>query len=110
MNINGRNMKQAEVIVKYCTDAGMAPELSMGLWNHLVRVYNRIEVLEKSAAEEHGVAALQSGEAPSQQLKPKMPGFLAVIEHVEGVYGVLSEREGQIVSRTREFISRHFGH
>ena len=62
------------------------------------------------AAEERGVAALQSGEAPSQQLKPKMPGFLAVIEHVEGVYGVLSEREGQIVSRTREFISRHFGH
>ena len=72
MNINSRNMKRAEGIVKYCTDAGMAPELSMGLWNHLVRVYNRIEVLEKRAAEEQGMSALQSGEAPSQQLKAKI--------------------------------------
>jgi hypothetical protein len=47
MILNKKNKKHAEAIIKHCTDNGMAAESTMGLWNHLVRMFKRIEVLEK---------------------------------------------------------------
>jgi len=64
------------------------------------------------AAEECGVAALQSGEAPSQQLKPKMPLLEEVEKAVANLYpnSRLSPLERETITHAYIFISRHFGH
>ena len=74
----------------------------------------RQEVIARigSAAEEHGVATLQTGEAPSQQLKPKMPLLEDVLNHVNslsvvGNCNVISRQVGAEIAYN--FISRHFG-
>ena len=67
----------------------------------------RQEVIARmgSAAEERGVSALQSGEAPSQQLKPKMPSLSDFIAWCS-IQGFDLEN----ATASYMYIARHFGH
>lgn len=49
MRLSEHSLKHAEAIIKHCTDNGMAVESSMGLWNHLVKVFIRLDVFEGRA-------------------------------------------------------------
>jgi hypothetical protein len=49
MRLSEHSLKHAEAIIKHCTDNGMAVESSMGLWNHLVKVFSRLDVFEGRA-------------------------------------------------------------
>ena len=65
------------------------------------------------AAEELGAPAEQSGEAPRQQLKPKMPSFAEVYTEWSGVNPHLApktDRERIIAHDIYNIIARHFGH
>ena len=44
---NPKYKKHCEKIIEYCKFHGMDPVATMGLWNHLIRVYNRIESIER---------------------------------------------------------------
>lgn len=63
------------------------------------------------AAEELGVAALQSGEAPSQQLKPKMPLLTEILSaYAAKNPGYMSTNIEGAMCFAYKYISRHFGH
>jgi hypothetical protein len=49
MRLSEHSLKHAEAIIKHCTDNGMAAESSMGLWNHLVKVFKRLDVFDGRA-------------------------------------------------------------
>ena len=46
MILSEQSNKQAKAIIKHCTDNGMDVEATMGLWNHLVKLFSRIDISE----------------------------------------------------------------
>ena len=64
------------------------------------------------AAEELGTIVKQSGEAPNQQLKPKMPSYEECVTGIgdapEGVVSPGSVIVGMVLMY--QYIARHFGH
>ena len=52
MILSDRGKKHVEAITKYCLENGMEDVSMMGLRNHLVRLVNRIEILEERAAKQ----------------------------------------------------------
>lgn len=65
------------------------------------------------AAEERGTIAKKSGEAPNQQLKPKMP----LLEEIQDAFAVDCSDTGHVtadeyaaIDFVYNYISRHFGH
>jgi len=59
MILRKRDKEHAEAIIKHCTDNGMSVESTMGLWNHLVRLFKRMELLEGRAAKTGGAVDKQ---------------------------------------------------
>ena len=50
---NHKNKKHAEAIIQYCKDNGMQPESTAGLWNHLVKLFKKMEKYEERAKAQH---------------------------------------------------------
>lgn len=46
MRLSEHSVKHAEAIIKHCIDNGMVKESSMGLWNHLVKVFSKLDKFE----------------------------------------------------------------
>ena len=68
---NPKNKKHIEAIIKYCKDNGMEPLSTMGLWNHLLKLFKRIEKAESKAAPKNTAPNKRFGGSPVSQAQPK---------------------------------------
>ena len=48
---NPRHKKHAEKIIEYCEKHGMEHYSTLGLWNHLVRIFRKLENAEEKTAQ-----------------------------------------------------------
>ena len=84
MILTDKNRKHSEAIVKYCIDSGMEPFAANGpLWNHLVRVLKRMEIVEELLLESneslrsaYQVASRYGRETNWQALQNKLSNIL----------------------------------
>jgi hypothetical protein len=110
--------KAANVARKFCTRKAGIYMAAEGLYDFVEEIFqdhHRLptfeETWEAAINNAEGVQN-QSGEAPVQQLKPKMPSFADVSQafamHVTGNY--VSKDEDQAIKFVYGYIARHFEH